>query len=239
MWQHGLLVYLMLYRVPLIISQLLPVEMIIRYIFYSSIFTASISILEQVLIFNFNYILFFDLPRYDYDHASYMGLFYRSFAFSNEPSNLAYFLLLTLPFVYIYYPVKYSVIIMLGILPTFSASAFSLFFVGLMMGLVISVFKTSGLIRVKNLLLLTCVVPSILFFVSTIPVFSKIISKLLLSNQVGSVNARWERVVLSLDKFSESPFVGMGPGYWSSTFGVSPNNIYMLVASQIGIFGLV
>ena len=168
-----------------------------------------------------------------------MGLFYRSFAFSNEPSNLAYFLLLTLPFVYIYYPLKYSVIIMLGILPTFSASAFSLFFVGLMMGLVISVFKTSGLIRVKNLLLLTCVVPSILFFVSTIPVFSKIISKLLLSNQVGSVNARWERVALSLDKFSESPFVGMGPGYWSSTFGVSPNNIYMLVASEIGIFGLV
>ena len=102
---------------------------------------------------------------------------------------------------------------MLGILPTFSASAvvFRRFNDG-----VKSVFKTSGLIRVKPSF--TNVLYS---FVSTIPVFSKIISKLLLSNQVGSV-ARWERVVLSLDKFSES----LRYGSRSSTFGVSPNNIY-------------
>jgi len=230
--------YYCLYRVPIFIAYRFHKNTLDLIVSYGAISIALISILEQILYFSNGYILFFDLPRFDYDHANYMGLFYRSYAFSNEPSNLAYYLLLTLPFVLRSLGKISFIFVIIAILPTFSASGYALGFLALSCVALYESVKKNGFRFFVYFFSVIILIPIFLILASQVEILDKIFDKVLLNSSSGSASVRLSRLLESLAVFMNNPITGSGPGFWSSSFGVSPNNIYLLVLTEGGLFGL-
>ena len=223
------------YRIPIFISYRFDPNSLDKVIAVGAIIIAFISIIEQILYFSTGYIVFFDLPRFDYDHANYMGLFYRSYAFSNEPSNLAYYLLLTIPFAIKAFG-KFSVIfLIIGIMPSFSASGFALGFLGLSCVALFESFNKRGIKLFLYPLLSLISISTILILAYQIEIFGTIFDKLLFSSSNLSASLRLSRIFESKEVFISNPLLGLGPGYWSANFGVSPNNIYLLILTEGGL----
>jgi O-antigen ligase len=235
-WMVGFYYYL--YRVPIFIADTSNKSSLDMSIACGAIVIASISIMEQILYFSSGYILFFDLPRFDYDHANYMGIVYRSFAFSNEPSNLAYYLLLTLPFV-IRALGKFAVIfVIVGIVPSFSASGYALGFLALSCVTLHKMLESNGKIFFLYFLLGVLILPTLLKLSFQIELLGKIFDKVLFSSSDLSASLRLSRIFESIEVFKSNPLLGVGPGFWSSNSDVSPNNIFLLVLTEAGLLGL-
>lgn len=229
--------YLMLYKTPQCISKVIRYNLLIKFVGISGIVFAFISVIEQLMYFMFGYILFFSIPRFDYDHANYMSIFYRSYGFSNEPSNLANFLLLTLPFVFRSFGKLAAYFVILGLIPTFSAGGFVLGCLGFISSILIKLLKTKKRFITNSVTLLVWT-PITLYLVSFAPIAEKIFNKIRLNPDNLSANLRFQRILDALNIFNDYPVMGLGPGYWSASIGVSPNNIYLLVLTETGLLGM-
>lgn len=235
-WMVGFFYYL--YRVPIFIADTSNKSSLDMSIACGAIVIASISILEQILYFSSGYILFFDLPRFDYDHANYMGILYRSYAFSNEPSNLANYLLLTLPFVIRALGKLGVIFVIVGMVPSFSAGGYALGFLALTCVVLYKILKNKGKKSFLYFLFGVLVLPTLLNLSFQIELLEKIFDKLVFSSSDLSASLRLSRIFESIEVFKSNPLVGVGAGFWSSTSGVSPNNIFLLVLTEAGLLGL-
>lgn len=231
--------YLFLYRSPVAVAQSLDAEDIIFWVGVSALFVALFSIFEQFVFFTLGYIVFFDLPRFDYDHSNYMGVFYRSYALFNEPSNLANFLLLTSPFAILSLGKKWIPVLLAGLFFSFSASGFALGITGLFVFQILHAFSARGGRLALHSIIFIIFALSIPYVLSTVDLFGKLLAKLTLANSDLSSSLRFSRLIESFQLFLTHPVFGAGPGYWSVEKGVSPNNLYLLVLSESGALGFV
>ena len=227
----------------LIISNI-KLENFLKYNFYAVLFVSVFGKLEFFSRVFFDIYIQSNIPRSMEANAEFNlidAILIRTYAFSEEPTYLAWYLN-TLGLIAIHYLIKFKkniifvVPIFIAYLTTFSAAGFALIFLSFFLYYVLN-------FKVINLIKMTFLVFSILLIFSLITGFDNLIiileplyNKISLSqNQSGDRFPEW---VDAYNLFLENPITGKGIGFYSSNDLFSPMNYFLFVLVESGIFVL-
>ena len=127
---------------------------------------------------------------------------------------------------------KFAIYVLTGIIIFFSYSVIGFFPFGLLS--ISYFFLTKGRERLYIMFLFTIAIAWIYFDGNILYQVN-----LKLSGEHFSGMARYEKLVLALQNFSNSPFFGFQPGYFISLNGTQPGNLFVLILLEFGIIGLI
>ncbi|WP_154658869.1 hypothetical protein [[Clostridium] dakarense] len=259
--------YIMIYFMTIILGYLLLKSAYLKYtdvltllkintlaVIFVSIFVIVEFILNTKFNINIREVLLFG----NIEEALYLSKFYRSYGFSTEPTNLAYYMNALAPLA-ICYILKYSklkkinkliliLIILLAGITTFSAAGFGCLLISLIVLLFINMIKDKKVkLTIKSILFITfIIILSILMiyvFMSTeidlIKYIDPILNKLSLVGQINSDGSRINLWYRDLKEVQYNILLGSGPGSTSIKYGVSSVNWYLNVLSEEGILALI
>lgn len=181
------------------------------------------------------------IPRTMIANGDYMVGIRRVYAFSEEPTYLAWYFetlgliaIWTVIVIYknIYFRYLFITSFIIAFISTFSAAGFGTLFLSFFLVFILKVKKD-----IKNILFLISISISFYFIYNLyFDSLEGIISKLSL-NQVGSGN-RKDLWLSALNDYYRNPFFGSGLGSYSSSGVESPVNYFLFLISENGIFPL-
>lgn len=196
------------------------------------------------------------IPRLRNPTATYRGLYIRGYGFSTEPGIVAYYIntLGPLGLWYLWFQTKTLLVIRLlltwvvifGWVVTFSAGGSASLLVGLLVTYLILSIKTKWLLlkaaRIRTAATIFISIVSGLVLTITFELykfFTPILDKLTLTGDLKTVSTRIDRLSAGIASLKNGSLFGKGPGFFSSTDGVSPINWFLMVLAENGIISLI
>lgn len=232
-----------------------PLRKIYKYITFGvllvSLFTITEFVTKNILGINFDSFIY--RPRVEELNATYADKFFRARGPAEEPSYLALYLLMFLPFVIYYYRVVIDnrwrliasiILVVTAVIFTFSAIAFMEIIIVLIILFFYLLFKKvkKGFTKLEIggiyilLFSLSVLLTYILYNDTGIPFLEGIFNKIRFHNSV-SAEGRIERWIYSISLIKENLFIGSGAGITAIRTGTGSTNMYLEVMTAVGILG--